>query len=398
LRSGCAEGHNTLGNALQEQGRLEEAEQCYRTAIRLKPRLGEAHYNLGNAARAGGRLAEARAGYERTIALEPRHAKAHWNRSLLLLAAGEFEEGWEEFEWRWRKPDTPPRQFPQPLWDGSRLEGRGILLHAEQGLGDTIQFIRYAKLVEQAGGKVCFECPRQLAPLLESVEGIDILVEAGSALLGFDVHAPLASLPRLFGTTAARIPAGVPYLRVGEAFAEKWRRRLEGTGGPRIGLVWAGNPQHPEDRLRSLRLEAFEPLAATQGVSWYSLQFGASASQAAHPPGGMNLVDLGPETEDFRDAAAAIQQLDLVISVDTAMAHLAGALARPVWVLLGYVPDWRWLLDRSDSPWYPSMRLFRQPRPGDWEAVIEAVADALEKDPGIASQRGEQTSDMRGEG
>jgi hypothetical protein len=290
-----------------------------------------------------------------------------------MLLDGDLEAGWEEFEWRWRKKDAQPRSFTQPLWDGSPLEGRTILLHTEQGLGDTIQFVRYAELVQRAGARVVVEAPAKLAALLAWVRGVGQLVDAGSPLPEFHVHAPLLSLPRLFRTTLADVPARVPYIAVEPGFRARWAQRLSRYSRPRIGLAWKGNPQHAEDKFRSLAWETLVPLTAVKGVNWFSLQHGAQedAFQA------LDVVDLGPETEDFRQAAAAIEQMDLVISVDTSMAHLAGALARPVWVLLPFLPDWRWLLDREDTPWYPTMRLFRQPARGDWDSVIRTAAKAL---------------------
>jgi tetratricopeptide (TPR) repeat protein len=375
LRGNYAEASNNLGNAVQEQGRLQEAEVHYRAALRSKPKLADAHYNLGNVLRLGRRLAEAGACYEQAIRLRPGYVKAHWNLAHTLLLAGDLERGWEEFEWRWKKKDTPARCFAQPAWDGAPLEGRTILLHAEQGLGDAIQFIRYAELVKRSGGTVLFECPAKLAGLFETARGIDGMTPAGAALPAFDVQAPLLGLPHIFHTTLADIPAGVPYLAAGADYRSKWKERLAGYAGRRIGLVWRGNPQHGEDRFRSLSPETLSPLAGISGVTWFNLQFGEhTASPPIH-----GLVDLGPETEDFRDAAAAVEQMDLVISADTSMAHLAGALAKPVWVLLPCVPDWRWLLDRDDTPWYPSMRLFRQWRRGEWKPVIAAVREALER-------------------
>ena len=373
LRPDYAEGWNNLGNALQEQGRMEEADACYHTALRIKPGLADAHYNLGNARRRMLRLPEARACYEEAIRLSPRHVKAHWNLSLTLLLAGDLERGWEEFEWRWKSPKTPPRRFPQPPWDGSSLEGRTILLHAEQGLGDTIQFIRYADMVKKAGATVVVECSAKLGPILATAPGVDRVVETGTCLPEFDVHVPLMSLPRLFRTTVPDIPARVPYLTVDAERRRRWEQRLARVHKPRVGLAWKGNPQQSDDRFRSIAWETLAPLTEIAGVAWFSLQYGDRPGASL----GGEVIDLAPETEDFRDAGAAIQQLDLVISVDSAMAHLAGALARPVWVLVPFLPDWRWLLDRPATPWYPTMRLFRQPERGDWESVVDLVGKAL---------------------
>ncbi|MCC7175677.1 MAG: tetratricopeptide repeat protein [Bryobacterales bacterium] len=383
LRPGYAEAWNNLGNALQEQDRFEEAEACYRESLRLKPRLAEAHYNLGNLRRQKLRLSEAAGCYREAIRLNPGHAKAHWNLSLTLLAAGELERGWEEFEWRWKNPKTPPRGFPQPLWDGASLEGRTILLHAEQGLGDTIQFIRYAELAKAAGAAVVVECPAKLGPLVASAPGVDRVVEAGAPLPPFDVQAPLMSLPRILRTSPERIPARVPYLSVDPDRRRRWEARLAGAAGFRVGLAWKGNPEHPEDRFRSAGWDVLQPLSEIRDVAWYSLQHGGRPGVF---PGG-KVTDLAPETKDFRDAAGAIEQMDLVITVDSVMAHLAGALGRPVWVLLAHLPDWRWMLERQTSPWYPTARLFRQPERGDWESVIESVGEALIQERSKAANR-----------
>ncbi len=377
IRPGHPEALNNLGNALQQQGRIEEAIALYGEALRHDPSLPDAHYNLGNALRERCRLTEARSCYERAIELDPTHAKAHWNLSLTLLLAGDFRRGWEEFEWRWKKPDTPARDFPKPMWDGSPVEGKTVYLHAEQGMGDTLQFVRYAPLVRARGARVIAEVHPPLVGLLEGCGGIDRVVPAGSELPPFDVHLPLLSLPRVLG--AVGIPAAVPYIAPGEAFRAKWRGRLSGIRRFKAGLVWAGNPRHSDDRRRSLPPGALAPLAAVDGVRWYSLQFGLRAGQSPAPPEGFPLTDLGPETQDFRDLAAAIEEMDLVISVDTSAAHLAGALGLPVWVLLPYLPDWRWGLGRPDTPWYPTMRLFRQRRPGEWASVIEDAARQLRR-------------------
>ncbi len=376
LRPDFGAGWNALANALSSQGKDGDAEACLQRALACDPRLAEAHYNLANLRRRQLRLEEAAAGYRRAIQMRPSYARAHWNLSLSLLLAGEFREGWEEFEWRWRKRDTPAPEFPAPAWDGSPLRGRTLLLWHEQGLGDTIQFVRYAERIVRDGGRVWLECPAKLAGLLRTAPGIDGIVEAGAARPAFDLHAPLGSLPRLFRTTVERIPARVPYLGVDESRREAWRQRLAGLRRPRVGLVWRGNPQHAEDRERSIEWKTLEPLGAVRGVSWFALQYGEQPGAL----GPAEVIDLGPETADFRDAAAAIEQMDLVISVDTALAHLAGALARPVWLLAAWVPDWRWMLGREDSPWYPTLRLFRQRRQGDWGEVVERAAVAVAQD------------------
>jgi ADP-heptose:LPS heptosyltransferase len=294
------------------------------------------------------------------------------------LQLGAFEEGWAEYEWRWRRPGHGPRRLPQPAWDGSDLAGKRLLIYCEQGLGDVLQFIRYAAVVQRAGASVVLECPGALVSLLRRCPGIDELVAETRPLPNFDVHAALLSLPHLLGTTLATVPAEVPYLAANPERVERWREELAGVDGFRIGIAWQGNPRHPRDRHRSFPLSQFEGLARQEGVRLISLQKGAGAEQAAALQGRFPVVDLPSEPDmaeaAFEDTAAIMQHLDLVISADTAIAHLAGALGVPVWVVLSAITDWRWLRGRDDSPWYPSMRLFRQKTLGDWEGVFERIA------------------------
>jgi Flp pilus assembly protein TadD len=363
--------YNNLGNALREQDRFEEAESCFRHALEQAPGHAELRISLGNTLRAQLRLEEAREVYAGVLRDYPGHAAARLNRALGLLLAGEWKQGWEEYEARWQAGDSPARPFQQPLWDGAPLGGRSILLHAEQGLGDTVQFLRYVPLV-QAGKQVFVECQPELAKLARSVSGLAGVIPAGGALPPFDVQAPLLSLPRIFRTTLESIPGRTPYVTPDPRRAAYWRARLGAETKRRIGLAWAGNPKHQSDRRRSLDPMLLAPLGNVSGVRLFSVQKGA-------PPPGLPVIDLAPELEDISDRAAVIENLDLVISVDTAVAHVAGALGKPVWTLLSYAADWRWLLKREDSPWYPSMRLFRQPEPGNWSAVIARVVTALEE-------------------
>ena len=383
IRPDSAEAHNNLGSALRQKGQLDEAVAAYREAIRLKPDYADAYGNLGGALAVNGQADDAIAACERAIQLKPDLAEAHFTRSVMRLLKGDFAQGWAEYEWRWRRKDAPPPRwnFPQPIWRGPDPSGRTILVHAEQGFGDMLQFVRYAPLLAGRGAKVIVECHPQLKSLLQGMKGVERVLAAPEPLPPFDLHAPLLSLPPAFGTTLETIPAEVPYLRADPDLVEAWRARLAADGGPstmlRVGLAWAGRSTYKADRDRSVSLSALAPLAEVKGVRFHSLQKGEPARQARTPPPGMNLVDLTDELKDFADTAALIANLDLVVSVDTAVVHLAGAMARPVWTLIPSVPDWRWLLDREDSPWYPTMRLFRQTARGDWGGVVNRVAHEL---------------------
>jgi len=375
-----------LGNALYTVGRYADAEASYRAALRLDPEYLDAHGNLGRVLATMGRDEEADASYREVLRRRPDQVEAHTNRSMALLLAGRFEEGWKEYEWRWKTPYlvARARALPQPHWDGSAIGDRVLLVHAEQGLGDTLQFCRYAPLVSGLG-RVIFEVPKPLLRLLSRLPGIAEVIAAGSALPAFDAHCPLLSLPRVMGTTLDTIPGNTPYLTADPAEVQAWRERLASLPGLRVGLVWAGDPRThvPEmaaiDVRRSIALNALAPLAQVSGVSFVSLQKGTPAAQAAQAPVGMNLTDFTAELHDMAATAALIEALDLVISVDTSVAHLAGGLGKRTWLLNRYDTCWRWLRDRDDSPWYPTLRQFRQTTPGDWSAVIERVKHELQR-------------------
>jgi len=347
---------NNLGSALTKQERAGEAFAPLRAALAIDPGMVEGWYNLAQALRSSHRLDEALAFYQRALAVEPGHAMVNADYGTALLLTGQFEEGWAQHEWRWKTAifDSYQRGFIQPHWDGAPLNGKRLLLHGEQGLGDVLQFCRYAPRV--TGGEVVLEVHPPLARLLRHLPGISRVVARGETLPMFDLQCPLMSLPRLFPDIppAPYLPAPAP-------------RPHEGK--PRIGLVWAGSSQHPDDRQRSLPKELLAPLLANSDIDWFSLQIGSP------PPEGA--TDLTHTIGDFADTAEALAGLDLLISVDTSIAHLAGAIGRPAWVLIAYTPDWRWQLDRADTPWYPSLRLFRQKSPGDWAGVIREVAAAL---------------------
>jgi tetratricopeptide (TPR) repeat protein len=382
LKPDYAEAYNNLSVLRKEQGNLDEAVACCQSALRLKPELAEAHSNLGIALHEKGCFDQAMACYRRALELQPDYADAHWNRALIRLLTGDWKQGWPEYQWRWQTKQFPPRGFSQPLWDGRRLGGKTILLHAEQGLGDTLQFIRYAPLVKQPEATVVVECQQPLQKLLAGCPGIDRLVGRGDSLPAFDVHAPLLSLPEIFQTSLENVPADIPYLSAAAPLVQRWRERVSKLAGLKIGICWQGSPVHRSDRYRSIPLARFAGLAQVPGVCLISLQKGAGAEQLAEVRDRFAGVDFGGELDEasgpFMDTAAIITNLDLVVTCDTAVAHLAGALGVAVWVALPFVPDWRWLLARADSPWYPTLRLFRQARPGDWEDVFRRIADALQ--------------------
>ena len=381
LRPGFAKAHNNLGIAYWYKGRFDEAADSYRRAIELMPEMAEAHNNLGNVLRDQGRFDEALTSYRQAEELKPNYCDPHWNQSLVWLVQGDFERGWAEYEWRWQLKNFKRRPCPQPLWDGSSLEGRTILLAAEQGLGDTLQFIRYAPLVRQRGATVLAEVQKPLRQLLAGLAGVDRLLVQGEATPDFETYAPLLSLPRLLGTTLANVPADVPYLQADESLVARWRAEIASLPGFKIGIAWQGSPQNRTDRGRSIPLECFKTLARVPEVTLISLQKGLGSEQTAAVADRFQVIDFGKRLDEasgpFMDTAAVMRHLDLVVTCDSALAHLAGALGVPVWIGLMLSPDWRWLLQRDDSPWYPTARLFRQTRVGDWHQVFERMAAAL---------------------
>jgi tetratricopeptide (TPR) repeat protein len=393
LQPNSAEGHDSLGNVLVSLGKADEAVEHFERALELRPDYAEAHNNLGIALLSLGNQHDAMAHFEKAICFQPELPQAHYDRAILLLLRGEFEEGWKEYEWRWKQPKVRPRAFSQPLWDGSPFRGRTILLHAEQGIGDTFQFIRFAPLVKECGGRVLLECQATLTHLLSHVRGVDEIVPQGSTLPSFDVHAPLLSLPLIFGATRPRIPNDVPYLTPDARLLERWREYRDKSARPStltpflVGITWEGNPTYLGDRQRSIPLSQFAPLARVVGVQLISLQKrsktkrGVRSAECGVESQALDFALQTPQLDEcsgpFMDTAAIMKSLDLVISSDTAIVHLAGALGVPVWVALPLVPDWRWLLEREDSPWYPTVRLFRQKRYGYWPDVFENMVEEL---------------------
>ncbi len=388
LKEDFVDAFNNLGLALADLGRTEEALACYRQALRRRPGYPEVHNNYGTALAAAGRSEEALASFAQALRLRPDYPEARWHQALTWLHQGDMTRGWPEYEWRWKRKRARPRRLAQPLWDGGSLQGKTILLWCEQGLGDSLQFIRYASLVKERGGKVVVECPESLRSILASCPGIDELIVERSQLPAFDVQAPLLSLPGIFGTTVLTVPGEVPYLKADPARVRQWREKLTAENTPgraggqnklKIGIVWQGNRRHRWDRHRSFAVDYFHGLARLEGVQLVSLQKGVSEELLSHLCRRWPVIDLGSQCRNFADTAAVMQQLDLVITCDSAPAHLAGALGVPVWVALSTMSDWRWLTRRDDSPWYPSSRLFRQERLGNWTDVFARIEKEAEQ-------------------
>jgi tetratricopeptide (TPR) repeat protein len=364
--------HAVLGDT--PASRREALATC-RQCLGLEPDSAAMLSNLGLCHQAVGEFDAAFAAFERAIAADPGASEAWFNRALLRLARGDLRQGWREYEHRWRVPHMEKPPIDAPLWDGERFDGKTLLLYAEQGFGDAIQFLRYVPQVVARGRRVVLRLGRPLVRLAASLPGEMTIVTPGNRLPPIDRWCPLLSLPRLFDTRLESIPAGVPYLGVRPPLVERWRRRLAALPGWRIGLAWAGDPRHANDFRRSIELDRLAPLLAIPGISWVGLQIGPHAGDVAFAAA--PILDVSAELTDFAETAGIIANLDLVIAVDTAVVHLAGAMAAPVWTLLPFSPDWRWMLERDDSPWYPTMRLFRQPTPGDWEAVVATVRQAV---------------------
>jgi len=415
-----AEAHYKRGNILKNMGRLDAALDSYTTAIGLKEDYAHAHCNRGVVQQALGRLADALASYDRAVALDPRDSLAHYNRALLmqefdrwdeavasydraiaaqpdyaearynralaLLFQGEFDGGWRAYEWRWKMAQRlrigTPRNVPQPLWLGDvSLEGKRLLLHAEAGLGDTLQFCRYAAVCAARGATVILEVQPPLRKLLANLEGVARSIAAGEPLPPFDLHCPLMSLPLAFKTTLATIPSSAKYLDADPAAVARWRAKLGERSRPRVGLEWSGNPDNTIDPRRSIRLAEWIP-HLPHNFQYFSLQKQLRDLDRTTLDACPDIVPFDPALIDFADTAALCMCLDIVVTVDTSVAHLCGALGLRTWVLLPRSPDWRWLRDREDTPWYPTMTLYRQSTAGDWDGVLRRVANDLQQSAG----------------
>lgn len=410
LRPNFVEAVNNLGTVLADLGRVDEAMAAYRKARELQPgspqpwcnisqallgmhrtdealaaareslarddRFADAHNNLGAGMLQKGEVDGALRSFRHAAALKNDFPLAHANLAMVLLLKGQFEEGWREYEWRLRVLNSHKfaADLGKPQWNGEPLNGRRIFLHAEQGFGDVIHFARYIPMVIARGGRVSVGCHPPLRRLLARMPGVEACIVRGEPLPEFDVHCPFPSLSGVFETTLSTIPANVPYIHADPSLSAFWRNRLGEERRRKIGLVWAGRPEHTNDRNRSIPLETLAPMIRGVDARWMSLQKGEAGSQLRS---NLPVTDWTGELNDFNDTAALIDNLDLVLTVDTAVAHLAGAMGKPVWVLLPAVPDWRWMLGRKDSPWYPTMRLFRQAKTGNWDDVIQKIAASL---------------------
>jgi len=387
--SGDALALYRLAIAAHQQGRENDAVDLIRQAMALNPDLPQIGFNLGVALRNAGRFAEAIETFHTVIANQPDLAEAHFILGALLLAVGRFTDGWREYDWRWKCKgfESGSKPFSQLQWDGRDIANQTILIHGEQGLGDTIQFVRYANLLIDKHASVIVDCDPSLHRLLRNNIKARIL-DRDKPLPSLDFQCPMLSLPQLFETTLQNIPAPVPYLKPESADARRWHEMLKADHNLKVGLVWAGRPTHPNDRNRSAPIELLAPLRQVPGIRFYSLQKTDPARPTANPSSVFPMIDLTNELKDFADTAAFIANLDLIISVDTSVAHLAGAMGKPVWTLLPFVADWRWMVERTDTPWYPTMRLFRQPSPGNWSGVIRLVALGLTDFPAAARRDG----------
>lgn len=381
LKPDFAKACNVLGELLNERRCYGETIELFRRLIQLKPDYSEAYNNMAATLIMQGHYVEALENFKQSIKLVPNRAMTHSNMGILLLLTGKFKQGWKEYEWRLNLKDNIYRdRFEQPRWDGSSFVGKRLLVCREQGIGDSFQFVRYLPMVKERGGTVIFQDRKSLLALFRQFPGIDELVEfSPNAMpdINFDYHVSLLSLPGIFATTPKTIPAEVPYLYADPAKAKYWRNRLPGTEF-KIGIIWKGAAKNRNDHNRSCALENFAPLARIDGVRLYGLQKGDGAAEVEDLPDDIVAANFGEQFEDFTDTSAAIENLDLVISVDTSVLHLAGAMGKPTWGLLPFAPDWRWLLERQDSPWYPTMKLFRQKKPGDWREVFARIEGELQ--------------------
>lgn len=392
---------NNLGNSLRMLDRIHEADRCFEAALQQQPGYINALKNRGTLWVWAGEVERGLQWYEQALQIAPQEAELHRNLGVIYLLQGRFEEGWKEYRWRWRMPGLTRPAVDAPLWQGEQLAGRRILLYAEQGLGDAIHFIRMAAVLKQQGAETCFQCSAKLLPLLSSAPGIDRIIPEGASVGPVDYHASLIEIADHLRVDSENVPASVSYLSVDANLRDYWRMQLSELQGSangqaernsdvarsvrRVGICWQGNPQHHADHYRSVPLQRFAPLAEIPGVTLVSLQHGYGSEQLDHVGFGHSIVRL-PDSIDrsggaFLDTAAVMLNLELVVTTDTSTAHLAGALGVPTWLVLGKVPDWRWLMQGDTTPWYPTLRIFRQTQVGRWEDVFQRIAEALHETP-----------------
>lgn len=372
LGLGAADTYYSAGNACHQLGEVERAAGFFKKAVEIKPGDAASWNNLGKCLNDSNCLKEAVEAYDRALAIDPNYTLAGYGRATSLLAMGRLTEGFRAYN-QWRFPDIKPRQFTQPEWQGESIPGGTLFLYAEQGFGDALQYIRFVPQIRERAGKVILECRPELKALFARCAGADVVIARGEAVPPFDCFTSLPSLPGILGVTLSTIPSQVPYVKISSA----GQLPPAPAGQLKTGVVWAGSPAHHNDAARSLRLEQFAPILQVPGVAFYSLQLPVPPADEALFRSMANLRDLSGQLAGFLETASAVAELDLIITVDTSVAHLAGAMAKPVWTLIPFAPDWRWLMEREDTPWYPTMRLFRQQKRGQWQPVIARVVEAL---------------------
>lgn len=387
-----AEAHNNLANVLRQQHKFEEAIPEYTRAMELKPGYADAAANLASVLHISGQFQEAMSSARWALSLNPNQPHAHTDLGILHLLHADFDQGWSEYEWRLLMPESRHVAPPGPAWDGSNPAGRRILVYGEQGFGDALQFCRYLPMLRNLGATVLLRLSAPVAGVIgDSMPGIEVSADPG--LPAYDCHCALLSLPHRFQTRLNTIPNPVGYLRARPETAAKWADRLGAGPALRVGVVWTGNPKHINNRYRSVSAESLLPLLAIEGIKVFSLQVGARHHELTRCSGGA-VADISAELTDYAETAGVIANLDLVISICTSVAHLAGGMGKPLWMLLNAVPDWRWMLEREDNPWYPTARLFRQRKAGDWTDVIERVAAELRAV--VSGDRGRLAPYLRG--
>lgn len=394
LKPDLAHAHVNLGNLYYGRGNQKKAVSAYLAAIELDPQQDTALYNLGVISQGLGNHDAALDFFDQSLLVNPKSALTHTGRSFSLLMTGRFKEGWEAYEWRWSLPDLSPRICEQPRWDGSNPQGKRLYLYTEQGFGDALMFVRYVRLVQKQGGYVILECKPDLFRLFQSSNLADEVVfrakeDKEMPPFPFDQHLPILNLARFYTTSEETIPKQTPYLHADPTLIEKWSERLKDLKGLKVGISWSGNPEVSVNKDRACTIHHFLPLLQIPGISFVSIQKGPPLMQLREIEEGSEILNLDPELTDFAETAAALANLDLLISTDTSVVHLAGGLDFPVWTILHTSSEWRWMLKRSDSPWYPSMKLFRQTEPGDWSIIFDQVKEELHQLAQSAESRGD---------